>query len=191
MFCILLATQGDPQIGVGVAGDVNVSVSFEGRFAGGLALNKRTFMTAAPGRPPRQFQVYAQVDSVSPSTGSLAGGTLVTITGKGFPSSAAAGNSVITGLTVGSMPCKVVSSNFSSIVCLTETNSAGVPSNSSWCRWNSSSAANATASNTTSWITSNNTIQNATVVNNTACWDGSIRGRFPGMRGIMYEFFYR
>lgn len=185
MLCILLATQGDPQIGVGVAGDVNVSVSFEGRFAGGLALNKWTFMTAAPGRPPRQFQVYAQVDTVSPNTGSLAGGTLVTITGKGFPSSAAAGNSVITGLTVGSMPCKVVSSNFSSITCLTEVQSAGVPSQSSWCRWNSSSAANVTAPNTTS------SIQNATVVNTTACWNGSIRGRFPGMRGIMYEFFNR
>lgn len=173
---------------MGVAGDANVTVSFEGRFAGGLALNKRTFMTATDGRPARMFQVYAQVDSVSPSTGSLAGGTFVTIKGKGFPSSVAAGNNAITALRVGGMSCQIVSSNFSTIVCMTQAETgaaaaAAAPGNaSSLCAW----SGNTTASNATS-----TNVTNSTAAGDTVCWDGSIRGLYPGMRGLTYEFFNR
>jgi hypothetical protein len=179
--------QGDPQVGVGVAGDVNVTVSFEGRVAGGLALNKRAFMIAAPGSQPRMFQVYAQVDSVSPSTGSLAGGTLVTIRGRGFPSSAAAASTAITALRVGGMACSVVSSSFDTLTCTTQA-AARAPPSTPWCRWNISAAVgvgNATDGNT------NSTAANITAAVNAVCWDGSIKGRYPGMRGVLYEFFNR
>lgn len=173
--------QGDPQVGVGVASDVNVTVSFEGRLAGGLALNKRAFMTAAPGRQPRMFQVYAQVDSVSPSTGSLAGGTLVTIRGRGFPSSAAAASTAITTLRVGGMACSVVSSSFDTLTCTTQAAARALPSNP-WCCWNSSAVVG---------VGSNSTAANSTSAGDAVCWDGSIKGRYPGMRGVLYEFFNR
>lgn len=181
---------------MGVAGDVNVSVSYEGRFAGGLALSKRTSLTAAPGRPARQFQMYTQVDSVSPSTGSLAGGTLVTIKGRGFPNSAMPGNNAVTALRVGGMACQVVSSNFSTIICMTQADAVPLavgmePSSSGWCRWNSSSNSSS-AVNTTDG--SNSTAVNATSTNSTdgaVCWNGSIKGVYPGMRGVMFEFFNR
>lgn len=190
--CNCCAVQGDPQVNVGVAGDANVTVSFEGRFAGGFALNKRTFMTATAGRPPRQFQVYAQVDSVAPSTGSLAGGTLVTLKGRGFPTSAAVGSSsAVSTLRVGGMACQVVSSNFSTITCTTVAEvPAPTAGATAWCRWNStgSSSNNATTSNSTDSNTTTTTSSSST---QPVCWDGSIKGLNPGMRGVLYEFFNR
>jgi hypothetical protein len=177
------AAQGDPQVGVGVAGDANVSVSFEGRFAGGLALSKQTFMTAAPGRQPRQFQVYAQVDSVQPSTGSLAGGTVVTLRGKGFPSSLATAGTAITALQVGGMACQLLSSSFDTLTCMTQAEPAKALPANPWCRWNSSSGSNSTDAN--------GTATNGTAAGDTVCWDGSIRGFYPGTQGIYYEFFNR
>jgi hypothetical protein len=118
--------QRDPQVGAGVAGDMNLTVSFEGRLTGGLALNNRAFMTAAPGRQPRMIQVYAQVDSVGPSTGSLAGGTLITIKGRSFPGSAAAASTAVTALRVGGVACSVVSSSLDTFMCMTQA-AARVP----------------------------------------------------------------
>lgn len=142
-------------------------------------------MTATPARPaPRMFQVYAQVDSVSPSTGSLVGGNVVTIKGKGFPSSAAAGNNAITALKVGGMACPVIFSNFSTITCMTqvEDRPSAAPMNTTWCRWNNASG-NSSAVNGTS--------TNSSAPADPVCWDGSIKGLYPGMRGITYEFFNR
>lgn len=183
MCVAVVVAQGDPQVGVGVAGDAGVSVSFEGRFAGGLALNKQAFMTAAPGRQPRQFQVYAQVDSVQPSTGSLAGGTVITLRGRGFPSSLATAGTAITTLRVGGLACRLLSSSFDTMTCMTQAEPATPLPANPWCRWNSSSGSNSTYVN--------GTVTNGTAPGDMLCWDGSVRGLFPGMRGVYYEYFNR
>jgi hypothetical protein len=62
--------------------------------------------------------MYAVVDSVSPSFGSVAGGTEVTLTGRGFPNlSLGLGDSV--DVEVAGSYCKVLSSNFTHIICAT------------------------------------------------------------------------
>jgi hypothetical protein len=185
-FLLSAALQGDPQVGIGVAGDTNVSLSFEGRTAGGLAASRRASFLAAPGKAPRQFQVYPVVESVRPATGSTAGGRLVTIVGKGFPSSSMPGNNAITQLLVGGVPCQVVASNFTSISCRTQpqpdTAQAAVMACSASSMANDTSDSTA-ASNTTSNSSSSSAGQSYS--------DGSIRGLFPGMRGVLYEQFNR
>uniref|UniRef100_A0A383WCP6 Fibrocystin-L n=1 Tax=Tetradesmus obliquus TaxID=3088 RepID=A0A383WCP6_TETOB len=179
-------SMGDPQVGVGVAGNTNVSLSFEGRTAGGLAASRRASFLAAPGKAPRQFQVYPVVQSVRPATGSAAGGTLVTIAGRGFPSSSMPGNNAITQLLVGGVPCQVVASNFSSITCRTQPQPSAPQPAVMACSANGTVAA---ASNDTS----NSTAASNTTSSNggQSCSSGSFGGLFPGMRGVMYEQFNR
>ena len=57
--------------------------------------------------------------SASPSTGSTAGGTLVTMTGSGFPTLSVSGTANFTSVTVGGAACAVQSSSFSQLTCLT------------------------------------------------------------------------
>jgi hypothetical protein len=181
---VTAAVQGDPQVGVGVAGNTNVSLSFEGRTAGGLAASRRASFLATPGKQPRQFQVYPVVQSVRPATGSLAGGTLVTIAGRGFPSMP--GNNVITQLLVGGVPCQVVTSNFSSITCRTQPQAITAQPVMA-CSANSTAAASNDTSNGT---TSGNVASNSSS-GGQSCIEGSIRGFYPGMRGVLYEQFNR
>ena len=61
-----------------------------------------------------QVQYYPRIDSVSPTVGSLAGGTHVTIVGGGFPM-----NESKAEVFVGGRKCIVTYSNFESIVCNT------------------------------------------------------------------------
>jgi ABC-type proline/glycine betaine transport system substrate-binding protein len=60
-----------------------------------------------------------QLDAVSHVP---AGGTVVTITGAGFPSNTAADG--VTQLLLGGVPCQVQSSNYSAIVCTTSAASS-------------------------------------------------------------------
>ena len=63
------------------------------------------------------FEVYPQIRSVSPSSGSTEGGTLITIDGTGFESSfPGAGPATVT---VGGKPCEIVSVEKKQIVCKT------------------------------------------------------------------------
>lgn len=60
--------------------------------------------------------MFPVIDSVSPATGSLAGGTLVTITGRGFPTLNMGDTLTIS---AGGAPCTVVSSSYSTVTCTT------------------------------------------------------------------------
>ena len=62
---------------------------------------------------PRIF-LSAKVVSISPTNGSVSGGTLLTITGSGFSHFTSRVN-----VSIGSIPCKVVSTSLSEIVCRT------------------------------------------------------------------------
>lgn len=175
-----------------MAGNTNVSLSFEGRTAGGLAASRRASFLAAPGKAPRQFQVYPVVQSLRPTTGSVAGGTLVTIAGRGFPSFSMPGNNAITQLLVGGVPCQVVASNFSSITCRTQPQPSAPQPAVMACSANGTVAA---ASNDTSNSTAaGNTTSSSNSSSSTggqSCFSGSIGSLFPGMRGVMYEQFNR
>ncbi|KXZ47884.1 hypothetical protein GPECTOR_32g497 [Gonium pectorale] len=106
------------QSGVGTAGSANVTVVFEGSLRGGQPVVQRSaYRTAADGTP-YMFQTYAEVTAVSPSRGSLAGGTLVTISGRGFPTLSLRQNDSVV-VTIAGAPCRVVSSTYSQLVCET------------------------------------------------------------------------
>ncbi len=125
MFCDLwcmfmcLDMQWDPQVGLAVARSVNVSVSWAGIMRKGLALSKRSsYLPDAQGWP-YQYQVHPLITGVSPATGSLAGGTLVTILGSGFPvMSPAASDESIEVQGPGGVGCDVLSSNGSQVTCV-------------------------------------------------------------------------
>ena len=68
---------------------------------------------------PYSFQLVPQVNSVSPATGSTSGGTLISISGSGFPDSNFPLPSNTLSITLGGRPCSVVKSNFSTIQCYT------------------------------------------------------------------------
>jgi hypothetical protein len=72
---------------------------------------------------PFAYQLYALVESVSPSTGSTAGGTLITIQGQGFPTLALRQDMVT--VSVSGQPCSVRTSNFTTITCMTQPLPAG------------------------------------------------------------------
>lgn len=78
---------------------------------------------------PYQFQLHPEVQSVQPEIGSLAGGTMLTIAGRGFPdldfvdlglpdAAAKQGSSTISILVAG-VPCRVVSSSYLEMKCVT------------------------------------------------------------------------
>ncbi|XP_077992871.1 fibrocystin-L-like [Glandiceps talaboti] len=65
------------------------------------------------------FTMWPSISSISPTTGSLAGGTILNITGDGFSQSVAQVN-------IGSgKRCNVISLNYTEIICITPTNIAG------------------------------------------------------------------
>ncbi|KXZ47885.1 hypothetical protein GPECTOR_32g498 [Gonium pectorale] len=103
---------------MGTAESANVTMSFEGSLRGGQPVVQRSaYRTAADGTP-YMFQTYAEVTAVSPSRGSLAGGTLVTISGRGFPTLSLGRNDSVV-VTIAGAPCRVVSSTYSQLVCET------------------------------------------------------------------------
>ena len=65
------------------------------------------------------FQLHAEVTSVSPAVGSLVGGTVLSITGSGFPSlSALTSGTASAVVTAMGQPCAVITSNFSMLQCM-------------------------------------------------------------------------
>lgn len=63
------------------------------------------------------FQLYAEVSNVSPATGSIAGGTTLTITGRGFPTMSMKIDNVT--VSVAGVPCTVLTSTYTTITCVT------------------------------------------------------------------------
>ncbi len=75
---------------------------------------------------PYHFQLFPEVTSVSPAQGSTQGGTLLTITGRGFPDLAAAlGDKVV--VDVAGVPCTVVTSTYGKLTCVTGPAPANPP----------------------------------------------------------------
>ena len=98
---------------------------FEGSLRGAVPnTNARAYLYDRNARA-YTFQLHAEVAGVSPAAGSQAGGTLLTITGRGFPQNLTeAGN---TRVLVGGRPCVLKEVAFDYITCLTAGWSGEVP----------------------------------------------------------------
>ncbi|KAG2448780.1 hypothetical protein HYH02_006132 [Chlamydomonas schloesseri] len=113
--------------GLGTAGNMNLTVSFGGNAYGSQPYVARSaYRTGLSDNLPYMYQQYAEVISVSPQTGSRAGGTVVTITGRGFPT-LTPGSTETVAVTVAGAPCRVLSSNFTTVLCETGPAGAVVP----------------------------------------------------------------
>jgi len=112
----------------GQSGSFNVTVSLVGQ---GHALPARDSYLVDAAGVPYMYQVHPRVDAVAPPTGSSAGGTLLTITGVGFPdyNEEVGGSASAPPVEVeaGGAPCRVVSSSYSEVVCATAELSASAP----------------------------------------------------------------
>ncbi len=115
--------QAVPEVGTGTAGRYNVSLRFDGIDGGAAALQRGAYQADRTGAP-FMYQVYPEVDAVVPSSGSAAGGTLLTITGRGFPEKGFSPDDSLS-VNVGGQPCEVVSSSYASIVCRTSARPSG------------------------------------------------------------------
>ncbi|GAX81120.1 hypothetical protein CEUSTIGMA_g8554.t1 [Chlamydomonas eustigma] len=121
-----------PAPGLGVGASLNATVHFGANMNGGSALVERgAYIADSTGDRPYLFQLYPVVNSVSPSQGSLAGGTLLQISGSGFPDTSLPllNNSI--NITVGWATCTVVSSNYSQVLCLTPSSGSTTSTTSS------------------------------------------------------------
>eukprot|EP00798_Chlamydomonas_sp_ICE-L_P018970 gene18969-25545_t len=101
--------------GLAVSSKANMSIIFEARLAGGIPTIPYTAYTPDAQGNPYLFQLYAVMDDVSPAQGSIAGGTTVTISGRGFPSLALGLGDSIQVLLPGGASCNVVSSNYTQV----------------------------------------------------------------------------
>ena len=75
---------------------------------------------------PYMYQQYAEVTSISPAAGSTAGGTVLTVSGRGFPDLSLGLGDRVTVL-VGGAPCTVLTSSFSALTCRTAPQPAAPP----------------------------------------------------------------
>lgn len=85
----------------------------------------RSYLGDSTGNP-FQFELYPEVNSVSPATGSLAGGTIVTIRGRGFPTFELDPSDTLA-VTVGGSPCTVTHTSYSEVRCTTGAQPAQPP----------------------------------------------------------------
>ena len=112
--------------GFGTAGSFNVSMQYDGVLKG-----SRPFITNSVYRfdrigRPYMYQTFAEVLSLSPTSGSLAGGTIVTITGRGFPTlDLGLGDTLAVQLY--GVACAVLSSSYSTITCRSGPAPASAP----------------------------------------------------------------
>ncbi|GIM05164.1 hypothetical protein Vretimale_9612, partial [Volvox reticuliferus] len=106
------------QPALGTAGTLNATIHFEASMRGG-------FPTALPSSyqydvkgAPYQFQLYPEVTGVIPATGSNAGGTLLKVTGRGFPQlDLQLGDTI--NISVAGVPCAIVNSTYDTVFCVT------------------------------------------------------------------------
>ena len=118
--------QANDQPRLGVAANFNVTMRLEASMRGGVALPELRPALYDRSGAPYAYQQYAEVTSVSPATGSTVGGTLMTITGRGFPSLGSGAGDTVT-VRVGGAPCTVVTSTYSTLTCRTSPQPAAAP----------------------------------------------------------------
>ncbi|GFR40479.1 hypothetical protein Agub_g1046, partial [Astrephomene gubernaculifera] len=115
------------QPAIGTAGNFNATVHFEASMFGGMPLTLlSSYMYDTKGQP-YHFQLYPEVSSISPAIGSIAGGTLVQITGRGFPTSAL-GLSDAVNVSIAGVPCIIVNSTYDTVFCVTGPKAAAASS---------------------------------------------------------------
>eukprot|EP00742_Colponemidia_sp_Colp-10_P000666 GILJ01000725.1.p1 GENE.GILJ01000725.1~~GILJ01000725.1.p1 ORF type:complete len:5003 (-),score=847.36 GILJ01000725.1:252-15260(-) len=91
------------------------------------------------------LQYLLNIETVSPSTGSLMGGTLVTITGEGFGS-----NASVSAVSIADFECSIQSINDTQIVCMTTVASPNVTVQSNGKSW-APSGVNVALGSTVKW----------------------------------------
>eukprot|EP00966_Prymnesium_polylepis_P008088 186369-Prymnesium_polylepis.1 len=101
-------------------GEVKLSCRVAPNVAGTHAVEVRTRFGIA--FSALSFTYGLELRGVTPSSGSLAGGTVLTLGGDGFPAAASA---KFADVTVGGVPCDVVSSSHSELTCTTRASTAG------------------------------------------------------------------
>lgn len=108
------------QPALGTATKVNATIHFEGNMRGGAPLALASSYQYDVDGIPHQFQLYPEVLDVSPSIGSNAGGTLLRITGRGFPELNLGLGDTIT-VSIFGVPCAIVNSTYGTVFCITGT----------------------------------------------------------------------
>ena len=117
------------EVGEVSAGSYNVSVLLpKGIAANGPAISSTIFRDGHG--TPYNVQVFAQVHSVHPSLGSLAGGTTLEIRGSGFSEALDQISVSASGQNGTLIACDVLESTFTSITCVTRVLQAGNDTNS-------------------------------------------------------------
>jgi hypothetical protein len=103
--------------GLGTAGSFNVSMQYEAGFRGARPLvHNMAYLYDRAGQA-YMYQTYPVVNSISPNNGSTAGGTLVTISGRGFPTLDLGLGGDTLAVKLYGVPCAIQSSNYTTIVC--------------------------------------------------------------------------
>ncbi|KXZ54727.1 hypothetical protein GPECTOR_4g796 [Gonium pectorale] len=135
------------QPAIGTAGSVNATLRFEASMRGGNpSVLRESYEYDVDGKP-YHFQLYAEVADISPSVGSMAGGTLVKISGRGFPTlELGLGDRI--NVSISGVPCAVINSTYDAVFCVTGPKPVTLPADAT-----------------------------------------PIRGQYPGMRGVEYEFY--
>lgn len=111
---------------MGTAGNFNVTLHFEASLRGGQpTISPLSLMYDAEGWP-YHYQQFPEVSGVSPAQGSTAGGTLLTISGRGFPTSSLQLGQPVSVL-VSDVPCVLRDSTYSQLRCVTGPAPASPP----------------------------------------------------------------
>ncbi|PNH08719.1 Fibrocystin, partial [Tetrabaena socialis] len=154
---------------LGTAAFLNVTPLFEATSRGGALSVAKTAWLYTPDGLPYMYAQYPEVYDISPTAGSTAGGTRVTIRGRGFPNldpndlndlNGLNGNRDTVEVLLGGAPCVVAASSYDTLVCVTSPRPAA------------GAAATATSAVPLSY---SNTVR--------------IGGHYPGMRGAEYEVY--
>ncbi|EFJ47175.1 hypothetical protein VOLCADRAFT_92352 [Volvox carteri f. nagariensis] len=121
------------QPAIGTANNLNISIHFEASMRGGMPRPLRYSYHYTTDGTPYQFQLYPEVTGLSPAVGSNAGGTLLRISGRGFPD-LGLGLGDTANVSISGVPCSVVNSTYDTIFCVTGpkpayTSLASIPAN--------------------------------------------------------------
>ncbi|EFJ47178.1 hypothetical protein VOLCADRAFT_92358 [Volvox carteri f. nagariensis] len=106
------------QPALGKAASLNATIHFEASMRGGAPTALPSSFLYNVDSVPYQFQLYPEVTGVSPATGSNAGGTLVKVTGRGFPDLRLGMNDTIA-ISIAGVPCDIVNSTYDTLFCVT------------------------------------------------------------------------
>ncbi|GIM05166.1 hypothetical protein Vretimale_9611 [Volvox reticuliferus] len=106
------------QPALGTAAKLNVTIHFEASMRGGSPTALPSSYQYDVEGVPYQFQLYPEVTGVIPATGSNAGGTLLKVTGRGFPQlDLQLGDTI--NISVAGVPCAIVNSTYETVFCVT------------------------------------------------------------------------